>query len=655
MSFAPPAFQLMASSLSDNPNTDSNADHNGPAQLQTDGESVGDFTPGETDSKAPDLESYRGEEVNLIGRICSDEANYGSAVSSGMNLRSKPLPTADAVIGQLRYNTNVTVKSTNQSGGWYFVIADNGTAGWINQAFVALHPPDSGSVLHHVTEPDLTTILKNHYVQSGLWKLETGDDYTTLAAAVKIANAGRKGIYIDLKKRKSYKDDNPMRETFDPMSENFADYASAQVVMGTNIWLPSPGFIDQLKENGAVASRADWLNTAMDMGDALVGFHAGMYSGIYGSLWDTLVGLYNIGEQIVGLVKKCFTGEILEDVSGIYSQVKAKFEEIAAMSQNELMAFAGDLLGQFTTAICDGAQAFADSWTHPDSWKKWFFRGKVIGQIVLEVVLAIFTAGAGTAAKWLGTIGKFSPKLARIVSKGINKADDLLPSGMKKNRDKPDSDGPDRKKDKDGDGAEEGGAERALLLARQITEMHDARNSPIPVLKGALAGIQRTFKGVKGYQVDPKPGQSGHYTVVQMMPKKVDDDYTTGASERQNTESHENAGGHTDARHIGKSDNWLRKRLKDDPNLQAASTFTNEAAANRTQGRFVKKYKTEIAEWLKRGGNGTFVRSIDTKKPIGRVLPRGKHHPEGSSKAMVIVAKNDSDLGYYIVTSYPIK
>jgi hypothetical protein len=516
----------MASSLGDNPDGNSGTDE--AAQFQTEGESVRNFAAGETDPNAPDLESYRGEEVNLIGRIGSDEANYATAVSSGMNIRSKPLPTSDAVIGQLRYNTNVTVKSTNISGGWYFVIADNGTAGWINQAFVALHPPDSGSVLHQVTEPDLTTILKNHYVKSGLWNLETGDDYTTLAAAVKVANAGRKGIYIDLKKRESYKDDNPMRETFDPMSENFADYASAQVVKGTNIWLPSPGFINQLKEAGAVASRADWLNTAMDMGDALVGFHAGMYSGIYGSLWDTLVGLYNIGEQVVGMVKKCFTGEILEDVSGIYSQVKTKFEEIGAMSQGELLAFAGDLLSQFTTAVCDGAQSFADSWTHPDTWKAWFFRGKVIGQIVLEVVLAIFTAGAGTAAKWLGTIGKFSPKLARIVSKGMAKADDLLPSGMKKNRDKPDADGPDRKKDKDNDDkGEDGGPERALILARQITEMHDAQDSPIPVLKGALAGIQRTFKGVDGYKVDPKPGQSGHYSVVQMMPKKVDDDYTT--------------------------------------------------------------------------------------------------------------------------------
>lgn len=65
-------------------------------------------------------------------------------------------------------------------------------------------------------------------------------------------------------------------------------------------------------------------------------------------------------------------------------------------------------------------------------------------------------------------------------------------------------------------------------------------------------------------------------------------------AERSSIQSHEEAGGQTDDRHVGKSENWLRKRLAEDPNLESASSFYNEEAANRTQGRFLKQFRQEI-------------------------------------------------------------
>ena len=64
------------------------------------------------------------------------------------------------------------------------------------------------------------------------------------------------------------------------------------------------------------------------------------------------------------------------------------------------------------------------------------------------------------------------------------------------------------------------------MLAKSVTEMHDANDSPIPVLKGALAGISKTYGGKVRYDVDPKPGEPGHYQVFQLKKKEVDGDYT---------------------------------------------------------------------------------------------------------------------------------
>ena len=81
--------------------------------------------------------------------------------------------------------------------------------------------------------------------------------------------------------------------------------------------------------------------------------------------------------------------------------------------------------------------------------------------------------------------------------------------------------------------------------------------------------------------------------------------------------------GHTRERHIGKSDNWLKQRLADDPNMNNASTFFNEAGANRAQGLLVKKHKLDIDRWLQ-GRDSQLTFSFDAGSVVGSVLERGK-------------------------------
>ena len=68
-------------------------------------------------------------------------------------------------------------------------------------------------------------------------------------------------------------------------------------------------------------------------------------------------------------------------------------------------------------------------------------------------------------------------------------------------------------------------------------------------------------------------------------------------SRRRDVEGHDDEGGHTDDRHIGKSERWLRDRINRE-GMKEASSFYDYPSANLTQARFVKENKKEIEAWL---------------------------------------------------------
>ena len=96
----------------------------------------------------------------------------------------------------------------------------------------------------------------------------------------------------------------------------------------------------------------------------------------------------------------------------------------------------------------------------------------------------------------------------------------------------------------------------------------------------------------------------------------------------------------------------MRNRQRNE-NLDNSSSFNSPANANLTQARFVKKYKKEIKEWLNSDETGTFVRVIVMDREIGIVVPgKGKARP--TNKARIVLAKDNSELSYHVVTSFPI-
>jgi hypothetical protein len=124
---------------------------------------------------------------------------------------------------------------------------------------------------------------------------------------------------------------------------------------------------------------------------------------------------------------------------------------------------------------------------------------------------------------------------------------------------------------------------------------------------------------------------------------------------RRNLNDHENSGGHSIDRHVGKSPNWLKRRLENNLGMETASTFNSDVAANRTQGRLVKRHKATIEEWLNNSEDRQLEIDIDMEQPIGTTLNREDSTPMSTSKARFVIRRDStSEQGWYIHTSYPI-
>lgn len=116
----------------------------------------------------------------------------------------------------------------------------------------------------------------------------------------------------------------------------------------------------------------------------------------------------------------------------------------------------------------------------------------------------------------------------------------------------------------------------------------------------------------------------------------------------------EESGGHTLRRHVARTDDQLRERLEREPNIAAASTYTDRETAERVVGLVLDQNRDKIPRWLSRpGGHPNLVLdySGDPAQPIGRTLRReGRLQP--CSHAVVILKWNGPS-EYYVLTSYP--
>jgi hypothetical protein len=115
-------------------------------------------------------------------------------------------------------------------------------------------------------------------------------------------------------------------------------------------------------------------------------------------------------------------------------------------------------------------------------------------------------------------------------------------------------------------------------------------------------------------------------------------------------------GGHTLSKHVGRTDAELQERLQAEPNISAASTWTDRAAAEAAVGSALATNRSKIEEWTARGArrpNLAVDYHGDVSKPIGRCMRHGSNTAVAASDAVVVLkAARDGD-GFYVLTTYP--
>ena len=113
-------------------------------------------------------------------------------------------------------------------------------------------------------------------------------------------------------------------------------------------------------------------------------------------------------------------------------------------------------------------------------------------------------------------------------------------------------------------------------------------------------------------------------------------------------------GGHTLQRHVGKSDAELIERLRREPQISSASTYTDRATAERVVAAALKSDNQAFATWRARTGpRPNFVLRDRADGVIGRSVMRGRSQSVACDRAVVVVRWDERRQQYYVLTSYP--
>lgn len=117
----------------------------------------------------------------------------------------------------------------------------------------------------------------------------------------------------------------------------------------------------------------------------------------------------------------------------------------------------------------------------------------------------------------------------------------------------------------------------------------------------------------------------------------------------------ESMGGHTLARHVGKTDAELAERLRREPQISAASTYTDLPVASRAVAGALEASSRELSSWSKRKGSrpNLVLRYLSRDGPLGRSLARRARTAVPCVRAIVVLRWDVRRDRFYVLTSYP--
>jgi hypothetical protein len=118
----------------------------------------------------------------------------------------------------------------------------------------------------------------------------------------------------------------------------------------------------------------------------------------------------------------------------------------------------------------------------------------------------------------------------------------------------------------------------------------------------------------------------------------------------------ESMGGHTLTRHVGRTDAELAERLRREPQISAASTWTDRATAEHAVGAALASADGKLTSWERRTGRRPNLVLHYTDRPgatLGRSLSRGEHTAVPCTRALMVLKWDERRDRFYVLTAYP--
>ena len=118
--------------------------------------------------------------------------------------------------------------------------------------------------------------------------------------------------------------------------------------------------------------------------------------------------------------------------------------------------------------------------------------------------------------------------------------------------------------------------------------------------------------------------------------------------------AHENAGGHTLARHVGQTEAQLASRLATQPHIPRASSFRDRTIAEAAISEAIDVNQAAITAWLSGSRLRLQLNPYTASSQVGVSLERGATNLIPAQKVQAILLRDSHlSLGYYILTAYP--
>ena len=115
-------------------------------------------------------------------------------------------------------------------------------------------------------------------------------------------------------------------------------------------------------------------------------------------------------------------------------------------------------------------------------------------------------------------------------------------------------------------------------------------------------------------------------------------------------------GGHTIERHVGRTNRQLAERLRQQPDISAASTYPDLLTAETVVAAALAGERSRIAAWsARRGPRPNLALRYHAPGPtaIGRSWQRGKIAPDACFQAVVVLQWDVTRGASCVLTSYP--